>query len=78
MGLVELFAGLALEVAKYANNAKVNERANTIKDLKEKIMAEKSRGQQSDDGVIEGLEQQLAIEGEALLVFLATAGASHA
>lgn len=76
MGLIEIIAGLALEVAKYANNAKVNERANTIKKLEQDLLEEKNRGQLSDDARIEELEQKLAIEGKALLVFLATAGAS--
>lgn len=74
--MAELIAGLALEIAKYLNNQKVNERANRIADLKNKILHEKSHGQLADDGLIETYEQQLKVEGEALLVFLATVGGS--
>lgn len=74
--MVALIAGLVLEIAKYANNQKVNERADTIKDIETKILEEKSKGQLCDDGQIESLEMQLQIETKALLVFLATAGSS--
>lgn len=74
--MIELILGLVTEVAKYANNVKVNERANTIKGIETQIAQEKAKGQFSDDGVIESLEQQLQIETKALLVFLATAGAT--
>lgn len=72
---VELILNLITELARAYNSTIITSRASKIADLKKSLLRELSKGQLSDDGLVETLTKEISIECEALLseVMLANA-----
>lgn len=76
METIGVIAGLATEVMKFVNNSQMRKHNEKMTKLEHEIREEKARGQESDDGKIEGMEQEFMVEANAFLRELAVMGAA--
>lgn len=64
--MIEAILKLLTEIGKYANTQNETKRAREILSLKQQLNEEVAKGQLSDDGVIEQLQNDIKLNEEAL------------
>lgn len=65
--MIEAILKVLEQLGKYVNTQNETKRAREILELKKKLQEEMAKGQNSDDGVIEGLQGEIKLNEEALV-----------